>query len=205
MILSYVIEKIKYRFKNLQPPIYLDDVIADFSGKFDISPLSVTITDRKKIDIRTRVGWPWSSQAIIEVTQGAINKLSEQELIAGVTHEIGHITQDITSLRWARFLSRIGMFPNSFLSLYFDFVEREFKADEFTLDAGVSKIALRDAILRERGQKDSNYESIFSSSESSRFLQKIDVVSTFFMGDENLLYGHPYLKERLAKIQNYES
>lgn len=199
-------KRVGYRPNKESPSLSLIYFIENVANKYHLDQPKLIFTDNQEVEIVTRIGWPWSRKKIIEISQGAMESLSEKELIAGVAHEIGHIAQGLGPLRVARLLSRIAMFPNNILSLYFDFAQMEFQADKFALEAGVDKEVLSLLIARSvvKTKRQTTASSPFLN-RNQPLIQKIMIVTTFFLSEELLRYGHPYWQERLERIQSYAS
>jgi len=128
-------------------------LVAELSRTAGVHIPTLRVTSDTLIAVTVRPNWR-GSRAVIQVSTGALERLSQQELRALLAHEIGHLRQGMGAIWWARFISRITLFPTCYMALVFDFHQREYEADELAarvcggedLTSALKKIAADTAV-----------------------------------------------------------
>ncbi|MCR9194104.1 MAG: M48 family metalloprotease [Hyphomonas sp.] len=192
-----------------------------FSETHPISKVTRTLSDRMGIDPVRWIGWYPSEDInafamgtdnqnmLIGLSKGAIEKLTKQELIAVIAHELGHVaSQDTVRMTYARSmvealtfflvfrrlkrLARWVFLPVSELELLRFSRQREFTADKIA--ASVTRPEwMIDALLHVQREKDppvvpEGYEPVM-------FWSRIV--------DKQWLRTHPPLEDRIAALEQF--
>lgn len=90
----------------------------------------IILTANNSITIQLR--WlALSSQAVIEISRGAIELLELEELKSVIAHELGHIRQGLWKIWALKTLSSLLLFPNHYLTVCVNWSKREIDAERF--------------------------------------------------------------------------
>lgn len=165
--------------------------------------------------IIVRLHWlALSSQAVIEMSRGAIELLEWEELKSVIAHELGHIRQGLWKLWVLKTLSSLLLFPNHYLTVCVNWSKREIDADQFALSLTKDPLPLKHALIkistaqisclkaapaRRKATRSFRMLRIFTGSIKDRWYKML-VSIRFFFGDGLLGYVHPRLSERLEAI-----
>lgn len=191
-----------------------------FSDTHPISKVTRKLSDRMGIDPVKWIGWYPSEDInafamgtdnqnmLIGLSKGAIEKLTQQELIAVIAHELGHVaSQDTTRMTYARSmvealtfflffrrlkrLARWVFLPISELELLRFSRQREFTADEIAASMTRPEWMI-DAL--EHLQREKTAPTVPDGYEPVMFWSA--------MVDKSWLRTHPPLDERIAALKN---
>ena len=157
---------------------------------------------------------PLGGKSIIELSNGTIELLTQQELKAVIAHELGHVRQGLWKVSVLKSLSSLAMFPNYYLTLCLDWAKKEMDADQFALAVTKDPQSLKQALIKISTAQipysilatDSNLGFFNKSLKAkleifSKRLHSIVISVKFFFGDGLFGYVHPYLSERLKAIE----
>jgi Zn-dependent protease with chaperone function len=140
--------------------------------------------------------------AVIEISQGALDLLKMEELKAVIAHELGHIEQGLWKIRILKLLSSLAFFPNHYLTLCLDWPRYEIEADEFAI-----RLLHNSQLLKQALVKIATAQTLPQTTQKrwrlpARFYT-ILIAVRFFFGDALFGYAHPNLSERLAAIDTH--
>ena len=169
----------------------------------------------KKKDIGIRLYWTaLNARAVIEITDGALELLSECELRAVVAHELGHVKQGLLKVEVLKFLSSLVLFPNHYLILCLNWSSKEMHADQFALEATNDPNSLKQALIKmstaqvsyandSAGQETRRFSNGWLASKIRKKWLSVLTSVGFFWGDSLFGYAHPYLSERIKSIDAF--
>ncbi len=183
------------RFKDSNKAISIAPLVEKASKKLSVPRPWIVVRDNIQMPILLDTGWPWNRRAIIYLRERAISYLTEEQMYAALAHEISHIKQGLLSLRLARLISLLTLFPGNIFSIFVDLDGREFEADKLAIvEAGADKVALQSVLIwnSRREKKEEKFR---------RFRQRYSTITEFLFADNLTNYIHPPLSERLGKIR----
>ncbi len=191
-----------------QVPANIQNNIDKISGECNLGKAKIRIMKSTLIESSVKCGL-FSKTPKIYLSNEALEKLDANEIMALVTHELGHVKQGLRKLFLAKILSRISLLPNYFLTALFDFVAMEYEADRFCVRATEDKEALKNALiktillnqaLRKEALKGRNGKTRLM--KISKFYYKLLATDEFFFGDILLGYSQPVLAQRIKRIES---
>jgi hypothetical protein len=106
--------------------------------------LMVFASEKMDFSIQTEEGW--LGQPRILIHPALTLELSQGELESLLSHELAHAVHDIRSVRLLRLLSVVTLSPMFHVSVLYDGVEREKRADQFALSSTQDIEALKRAL-----------------------------------------------------------
>ena len=129
---------------------------------------------------------------VILINERLTSILSDTELLAVIRHELAHIKYDCKKIAWLKFLSYFTLFPFPVLTIPYDFVASEIRADKFSIMQGSISQDLKNAILK---------LSYFSSVQHLKTTKKklfrirgfskiVNFVKNYFVGLRILIWGN---------------
>jgi Zn-dependent protease with chaperone function len=197
-------------FSSHQVPKNLVQHVNDLCKKYAVNAPKVVKTPEKTVYLSVLPSYV-VGKPIIFISEGAVSKLTEAEMKAAITHEIGHIKQGVRKYHLLRIASVICGHPPWFLLLLVDLRKLEDDADKFALQAGAEPSALASAIIK------TTIPEYFDDSQLSpspliagihipvinsirKVLRLISVIDHFSCGDELVGSSHPLPRDRIATI-----
>lgn len=201
---------IKYQNTEIPP---IENFVQKICSKYDIAEPMIILVNSQDIILRLRE-ISFSNKTAIELSNGTIELLNQQELKAVIAHELGHIKQGLWKVSMLKLLSSLAMFPNYYLTLCIDWAKKEMDADQFALTVTKDAESLKQALIKISTAQipysilatDSNL-GFFNKSVKvslkifSKKLHSAIISVKFFFGDGLFGYVHPYLSERLEAIE----
>jgi Zn-dependent protease with chaperone function len=198
--------------RRQRPPGYLSDFASRLCTRYHIRAPIIKVVSSRRVWIKTDIGLlGW--KAVIYITQGVLDMLDRDALCAAVAHEIGHIRRGLRRFKVSIVLSRLALFPHFFLSLWFDFFEEEFKADQFALSNIDDPYALSRALIlmetyrfgakaagEPQGARGAKRVVSAAKKRVRKIVRSLIIWDQFFFGDGLLGYAHPYIADRVAAI-----
>lgn len=169
----------------------------------------------KKKDIGIRLYWAvLNARAVIEITDGALELLTQDELRAAIAHELGHVKQGVLKVEVLKLLSSLALFPNHYLTLCLNWSSKEMQADRFALEATNDPNSLKQALIKtstghvsdlndSAGQRRPRFSNGWLGSKIRKKWLSILTSVRFFWGDSLFGYSHPYLSERIKGIDAF--
>ncbi len=189
--------------------------LADLQHRAGSPALSLLLTESKRPLAQVHVGQ--SQVRLVEISCGAVDLLSSDELGALVAHEFAHHVcghpRKHNTLQW---LGRLTLVGDTFVGTLEDSFGYELKADRIAVTRfGVSPDSLRNALLKMQvatlvGSKAKAPGRDRQTSKSTRGRIWSAVVGplsfwlALYRGDPPLSYWHPSLRERLEALDRLE-
>ncbi|TKJ38335.1 MAG: hypothetical protein CEE38_06140 [Planctomycetes bacterium B3_Pla] len=192
---------------------FINTFIKEVCPTKGIKTPEIVLTANNSVTIQLR--WlALSSQAVIEISRGAIELLELEELKSVIAHELGHIRQGLWNIWALKTLSSSLLFPNHYLTVCVNWSKREIDADQFALSLTKDPLPLKHALTkistaqlsylqatpaRRKATRSLSILRIFTGGMKDRWYKML-VSIRFFFGDGLLGYVHPCLPERLEAI-----
>jgi len=194
---------LKYRankYSKGQLPQAVKKGINDLSKKQNVNEPNILIVESKDIFVETRMGL-FSKRATIVINRDLINKLSENELIAIIAHELSHIKYDLRKIAALKFLSKVTLFPNFFLTIFSNYQNNEERADKYSIEVTKMPADLKTGLIKistwTYAPTSTDGKNIKAKKRKSKYI----VMNEFFFGEALIGYSHPEIIERLKGIE----
>lgn len=150
--------------------------------------------------------WP-GGRCVLEISKSAVDLLSEDELLAAVAHELGHVKQGLWKVTVLKILSSLALFPNHYLTVCLNWPAMEMEADRFAVVIMGSSDSLKRALVKISAAQMNYFRQVRPKANDGRdvgrlrkFLRIRYLSIRFFYGDSLLGYVHPHLTERLEAL-----
>lgn len=143
----------------------------------------------------------------ISLNRKFVDDLNDREIKAVFAHEFGHAIQDAKKLSLLKFLSRLFMFPNFFLTIILDYRRMENNADKFAIEITKDKRSLQNALLKTSLMNRPDEMKLETKKTKSfmpmikKLKDRISDFNDFYFGDALIGYSHPTIKERLIELE----
>jgi len=186
-------------------PTYITDFVDRVCSEAHISRPWILVTRRKIPVVRTHMGLPLGPRPVVEISRPVLMQYSQQQVIAAVAHELGHIASGLRAMQWLLWLSRVLPFAANYLVLVFDFAKREYMADRFALTAtkndkeSLTSVIIAMTVHGMNGSTIGTDSHGTSKKPSSRDSWK--ALFNFLFGNVLTGYAHPLLGQRLHMIE----
>jgi Zn-dependent protease with chaperone function len=195
---------LRKRYKHRLTP-RVAEWLSDASMRMGIRNPKVIVKESNRVDLYTRIGWPWTDTNEIILTRRTLEFFSVRELKAGLAHELGHIAQNKFLMRLSRLLSRLMLFANGYLGLCFDLARVEINADRFALEIFNDREALKSAVKKITSI--STAEIVISRVNSRfpllwTFVEGMVLLASFSVGERFLVPQYPFLALRLGLLDH---
>ena len=199
---------IKSLINKDKAPLGIRAFILETAQENNIKAPGIRMSTSKGTFIQSKIGF-FSSRATIEINNNIYDVLNEKEIQAVISHELGHIKQGLRKIALLKFLSRIAMFPNFFLTILLDFRRMEDEADKFAIIVTGNREALKSALEKlataklvdkmtalqgkeRRGSKLPGWIKIVK--------KKFLILDDFLFGEALVGYSHPSILERIKAM-----
>jgi len=152
------------------------------------------------------------NRARIIISTKALEISEPNELKVIIFHELYHIIKGIGRIELSKSISRLGMFPNYYLSLLFDLNKEEYEADNFAikelgeeyggyLTNALFKIDINNKVAlkmsKEKKRKPGSTEIIVFAG----MRKELRNLGNFLYGQKLLGYSHPSIVQRIEKLK----
>jgi len=162
--------------------------------------------------LETRVPWLFGRSTIL-VTRSAVESLSEPELKAALAHEVAHVKNDATALRFTRWLSFLSFFPCNVFAVLLDGPSRERRADETAarltgstdaIAASLVKVSLGiDLVVpRPEGRAEKSSNEQRKGTLWGHLAAYLHLLGGLLQPDLLLGYAHPRAQDRILALCN---
>lgn len=152
------------------------------------------------------------NRARIIISTKALEILEPNELKVIIFHEVYHIIKGIGRIELSKAISRMGMFPNYYLSLLFDLNKEEYEADNFAIKELGEEYRgyLTNALIK---IDINNKVDLKMSKDKKRKLGSTEIIvfagmrkelrnlGNFLYGQKLLGYSHPSIIKRTEKLK----
>lgn len=173
------------------------------------------------------------SRPCLQLTSGAAQLLSSEEMQALLAHEVGHLKNDVLRFRLLNALSNLTVWGNGFLAVLFDSFKVEFLADEFAVgylrELGMSPVVLQRLLIKmeannslqpshggtgagsplcivdDFGREMPSLSLSDQRGPVAKTRKLLDIFVELYFGDRVLSYFHPSLRDRLDRIASITS
>jgi len=171
----------------------------------------VVVRREVTVPIKTRLVLPLLGLNVIEVSQPFFGRLTVEEQRSLLAHEIGHIAADAVQMWILQILSRLAVFGRGLLTITVDFVQREFRADEFSvrynrdpesLVAALQKLQVFVAVSSigsHRSRPGVYTERLRTGVANAKTI--LAEAYHFYFKEDLLAYAHPSLEDRVENIK----
>lgn len=171
----------------------------------------IVVRKEARVAIKTRLLLPLLGLNVIEVSQPFFSRLTVEERRSLLAHEIGHIATDAGQMWILQILSRLAVFGRGLLTITVDFVQREFRADEFSvrynrdpesLVAALQKLQVFVAVssIRSHRPRPGAYAERLRTAVANT-KTKLAEAYRFYFEEDLLAYAHPSLEDRVENIK----
>ena len=219
-LISNIIAKIsKNAKKTLVPHKGLDTVIGrvkehliEVSKKEKITPPKILVVRSNRNIIFSKIKL-FSHRATIVLSDKLLDRLDEKETHVLMAHELGHIRQGLRKFEILKILSKLTLFPNLFMTLAVDYRKHEDAADRYTFELIKEKEIIKKTLIkvavinfrleRQIKKRKINKLTMALPSRIKMMLNRLKILDDFLFGEALIGYSHPFIKERIRKIETF--
>jgi Zn-dependent protease with chaperone function len=180
------------------------EAISEISNKYNLKIPIIRITSLKRIDINGKVGF-LSKRGIITINKKILDNLNDREIVAVAAHEMAHMKYDARKIRLMKIISRFALFPNFFLTIFYNYRMMEQRADKFAIEATKTNENLKSALIKISTL--SQFQAKITNTRKDvkqkdlNILKEISIIDDFLFGESLLGYSHPEILERLDQLE----